>query len=150
MGLFSSLSAAVKVGIEASGAVSAATEAYQEGRSLPQIVEAFSSRTSNDFDDAMASELLGWMSGLVEGAERVAGIAQHAAVVASEAAPQIAGGLQSAIDTIEFHAPNVLHALHQVAQRTESASDAAQRAALIVADQSERLAAVCRSLMEDG
>lgn len=132
---------------ETSQASSAALEAYRTGAPLPEIVSAFAAETDNSFDDRMAAELTDWLVQAVEGAEKVAQVAVATAAQVSEQTPRQAERLREVVNLAEFHAPDILRQLHDLADRSETLSKEVERMTLVVALGASQLSLLCQQLL---
>lgn len=127
--------------------MSAAIEAHNAGKSLPQVVQAFAAETDNQLDDQMAAELAQWIA---QGCEVADQVAQAAIVTAAQLANQTpvqADRLRKLAEQAEYHAPEILRTLHDVADRSETVAQDVEKVAMAVAVGAQQVSLACRGLL---
>jgi hypothetical protein len=107
MGFFGSAYRAVQVGFEYKAAITAAQDAYAAGKSLPDVVRAFTDNTDGTYDDAAADLLEKELRQGIEWAHQAATIAGKVAAAIEDNGPAVFAAAAKTLFWINEHAEDV-------------------------------------------
>ena len=113
----------IKTALQYKTAISAAIDAINENKSIPEVVKAFSEETDNKLDDEVAEDIGEHISDVAEGLDSIAKFVNELAELTERHAPSVIQGTRTLVYFLEDNSEKIQDTLHKVSKAAGEYSD---------------------------